>query len=547
MRIRKLVALAVALMIILCSSAIAEVTLSAGGVTPICSEKVALTIAVPDDVNVEDYETNAQTLMLEELGNYDIQFMVLSSTDYITKLNMMVQSGDKLPDIIFGTESMYPSNEMVYSWALAGALAPLTEYIRNPDTAYYFTQACERTGMDMISMMTMPDGEIYYLPTVNQSYANAAPLKFHIYTPWLEQLGKEAPATTDELYELLKAAKGIDFNGNGKADEMGLVGTYGDNYTSVVRALMNAFVYAGDPNYYTVQDGTVGFAYTTDAWKEGLKYIRTLFAEDLIPSTVLTMDSSQYQTLLNQEENCAFIFLSNWLGIFSSGNPTAQECGFFTPVTGPDGVCYASYSAVAPKATFLVTADCEYPEAAFRLGDLMLSKDQSIITRWGLEGSDWEYYEKVENKDEFCSAYTDEFDMSICTFNASFWSEPQNSSLRQNGPFIREYSIAAGIAKKPEAMTNDIVTNANSQMAYNSGKYWPAESIPVLIFNDEELAAVNDKLTTLTNRVNEETAAFLAGNLDIDSEWENFQAELKAIGINEVLEVVQGVYNRMYK
>lgn len=99
MRIRKLVALAVALMIILCSSAIAEVTLSAGGVTPICSEKVALTIAVPDDVNVEDYETNAQTLMLEELGNYDIQFMVLSSTDYITKLNMMVQSGDKLPDI----------------------------------------------------------------------------------------------------------------------------------------------------------------------------------------------------------------------------------------------------------------------------------------------------------------------------------------------------------------------------------------------------------------------------------------------------------------
>lgn len=547
MTIRKTICALMALLLAISSAAFAEVTLSAGGKTPICSETVALTIAIPDDVYVEDYETNLQTLLLEEQGNYDLSFMVLPSTDYVSKLNLMVQSGDKLPDVIFGSEGLYPSNAMVYSWAQAGAIVPLTEYITNPDVAYYFTQACERTGLDLISMMTMPDGEVYYLPSVNQSYANASPNKFFIYPSWLETLGMEAPKTTEDLYELLKAAQGVDFNGNGKADEIGLFGTFNDKFQGVLPALMNAFVYAGGENYVTVDHGVVGFAYTTDAWKEGLHYIRKFYEEGLIPMETLTMDSNQFTTLINQEDVSAFIFLSNWLGVLNSENPAANEYRYFEPITGPEGVCFTNYNAVAPKATFLVTAECENVEAAFRLGDLMLSKDHSIITRWGEQGVDWEYYENLEDKGAYVSAYTEEFDISICTFNATFWSEAQNKALRQNGPFIREYSIAAGIGKLPEAMTPYILTNGASQMAYNTGEYWPEEVVPVLIYTEDELARVNDKLMALTARVDEITAAFLAGNLDIDSEWDAFQKELKDIGIDEVLEVIQGVYDRMYK
>lgn len=542
MTIRKTICALIALLLAISSAAFAEVTLSAGGETPICSETVALTIAIPDDVYVEDYETNLQTLLLEEQGNYDLTFMVLPSTDYVSKLNLMVQSGDKLPDVIFGCEYTYPSNAMVYSWAQAGAIVPLTEYITNPDVAYYFTQACERTGLDLISMMTMPDGEVYYLPSVNQSYANASRKKFFVYLPWLEEIGLEMPKTTEDFYELLKAIKGVDLNGNGKADEMGIV----SNYNSILPALMNAFVYAGGENYVTVQDGQVGFAYTTDAWKEGLHYIRKLYAEELIPMETLTMDGDLYSTLLNQEDVVAFIFISSWLGDLSSENPAINEYGYFTPIAGPEGVCYTNYDPGIPKATFFVTADCKYPEAAFRLGDLLLSKEHSIITRWGEQGVDWEYYENVEDKESYVSLYGN-FDVSIVTFNDSFFSETQNKSLRQNAPFIREFSIAAGIGKKPESITGRNITESASQMAYNTGEYWPEEVVPVLIYTEDELARVNDKLMALTARVDEITAAFLAGNLDIDSEWDAFQKELKDIGIDEVLEVIQGVYDRMYK
>ena len=66
MTIRKTICALMALLLAISSAAFAEVTLSAGGKTPICSETVALTIAIPDDVYVEDYETNLQTLLLEE-------------------------------------------------------------------------------------------------------------------------------------------------------------------------------------------------------------------------------------------------------------------------------------------------------------------------------------------------------------------------------------------------------------------------------------------------------------------------------------------------
>ena len=42
---------------------------------------------------------------------------------------------------------------------------------------------------------------------------------------WLEKLGLEEPQTTEELYEVLKAFKTQDPNGNGKANEIPLTGS----------------------------------------------------------------------------------------------------------------------------------------------------------------------------------------------------------------------------------------------------------------------------------------------------------------------------------
>ena len=54
------------------------------------------------------------------------------------------------------------------------------------------------------------------------------------------------PTTTEEFYEVLKAFKTQDPNGNGKADEIPLIGSKDGWNQRPQDFLMNAFVYANN-------------------------------------------------------------------------------------------------------------------------------------------------------------------------------------------------------------------------------------------------------------------------------------------------------------
>ena len=56
-----------------------ETKYNAPGVFPIFKEKQTITVTAPDNAKVEDFETNAQTLMYEEQLNADFVFTVLPS------------------------------------------------------------------------------------------------------------------------------------------------------------------------------------------------------------------------------------------------------------------------------------------------------------------------------------------------------------------------------------------------------------------------------------------------------------------------------------
>ena len=68
------------------------------GVFPVCKETVALSVAVPQNANVIDWETNEQTKWLEEKGNFDLSFEVYPSSEMTTQLTLSVTAGgDDLP------------------------------------------------------------------------------------------------------------------------------------------------------------------------------------------------------------------------------------------------------------------------------------------------------------------------------------------------------------------------------------------------------------------------------------------------------------------
>ena len=309
---------------------------------------------------------------------------------------------------------------------------------------------------------------------------------------------------------------------------------------------MNAFVYAGGVDYRLFdEDGTASAAFTTEGWKDGLEYISKLFDEGLILSESLTMDTTQFKTLLNAEENVVFAF--TYMGAYDSVRSDDYIC--IDTLTGPDGVNWASFEPSSAKVTFMVTANCENPEAAFRLGDLMSSEKIGISQRFGWEGIDWDYAENVKDISSYVAS-VDGFDLSIRVYDDNtFWggSETQHSSWLQRGPYVRDYGVANGMAVDPSSMSQTTTNFNEAQVLYQEAARHPENCPKVLNFTTDEEEEISDIATSLKNYVNEFKAGVLSGNIDLEAEWDNYLNEVDKIGLETWLDVLTAAFARMYK
>lgn len=515
-------------------------------------EPTTLTIWIPDKLRV-DYNNNKMTEWLEEQGNFDLQFTAIPSADYETKVNLALTAGDieDLPDIIMHRDGGNFASSFLMEWAAAGSIIPLTEYYQDPQLASNINEAIQRTGVDYTQQLVMPDGNLYAIGSYNQSSGNEYGTKIHLYKPWLDALGEDIPTTTEELKNLLEKVAATDLNGNSKKDEIPLAGvalsSSGNNWFEM---LMNAFVYSGDKYYRTVTDGVVGAAYTTDEWKAGLAYIRGLFEEGLILSETLTMNDEQFKAVANTEDVSLFMFAGATPETVTNMD-AREEYVTIKPLTGPNGVQYASFSPSSARNSMIITANCKNPEAAFKLGDLMSCEYIGISQRWGLQGVNWDYAADVPDADQKWESPMDGYDLYIIAYDDnSFWgsTDPTDACWLQYGIYVRQYGISNG--KGLAIGSADIVKqNINRAIVdYQTGGYAPAEVIPSnLVYNDEETTVISELQGTLTNYVNEYSSAVFAGSKNLESDWDAFQKELTKIGLDEYLETVQSAYSRVYE
>lgn len=503
-----------------------------GGEKPICKEKVSLSICVPDNASIEDFETNFQTKLLEEYGNYDLTFETYPNSDFLNKINLITSSGgEDLADII-----VYPfSDNVVYQYAQAGAIVPVTQYYKDPDASYYIQDAIKRTGVDFTELITSPDGEIYGIPAYNQSLTNEYPAKIFIYQPWLDKLNLEVPTTIEEFYNVLNAFATQDPNGNGKNDEVPIMSYKSTNYW--FQALMNPFIYAGDRNYYVVDNGKVSVAYNTDGWRNGLAYIKKLFDNNLMNTLTLTQDKSQYKTILNQEETVVGVIIDTSISDISITDARREEYIGIAPLKGDNGTQYGTYRPSVPKVSYVITKNCKNVEAAFRLGDLLCSEEFSIMTRFGEEGVD---YLKATPEDH--SMY-EELGYSAMLKTVLPWGQVQNKHWAQTGPYIREYAINCGQVWDGDKKSDGYATS-KAQLFYNGT--CPEETIPKLIFTNEESEEIADISNLIMLYVQEMYAAFITGSKNLESDWDEYLDGLEGMGLETLLKNVNSAYTRMY-
>lgn len=503
---------------------------------PITEEKTELKVFVPKPSMIADLDTNTITKWYEEKTNVHINWDIASG-DTMQAVNLRMASGE-LPDVFFNVG--FPALT-VFTYGEQGAFIDLTELI---DEHTYYMKDILKNREDIKKKITT-NGKIYGLPKVLESAGQRCLDKMWVYQPWLDKLGLEAPTTTEEFYQMLKAFKEKDPNGNGIADEIPLASRGVVSDIGIEDFLMNAFTYNDTrTGRLYVEKGKVKFSANSDGYKEGLKYIKKLYDEDLLLKDSFVIDRTQL-TSLGENEAAPILgaCTAQWPGMFTlagSDSGRITEYTSISPLEGPTGLRQTPRTDITNSMgnAFIITKSCKNPHVAIKWVDWMYSNEGRIAMQGikgyreakegeiGLNGKQAKYtYEEVEEK-------------------TTAFGNVQNESWGAN---FAIYYFDLDMVGSEKLLDTDL-----NQMLYHEAidKYFDFvvdKSYPVLPIDSDVVSEYQDLEVEITTAVNKAFVAFVTGSKDIDKEWDKYCKELDQYGLPRFLKLAQERYDKYGK
>ncbi|GJM78745.1 ABC transporter substrate-binding protein [Paenibacillus sp. HMSSN-139] len=481
---------------------------------PIVNEPVTLKVLTMRWGNMGDTFTQNQWLKdLETNTNVKIEWQVVSSNDWGEQKSIMLASGT-LPDIILGDQTFSDSdivNNLSY-------FRPLDDYI-DPYMPNLKAAMAETPELKKIS--TFPDGKIYSLPTrlpsrpktKNQPVINKA---------WLDQLGLQVPDTVDDLYNVLKAFKEQDPNGNGKADEI----PYTE--TGLAPDFLNPFGITDiNANNMLVKDGKPVYYPISEEYKEGLKFANKLYAEGLIDKELFTQDATMTSAKQQNADAPIVGFTNQWTPDAVFGKWSDQYAAI-PPIAGPDGKRYNPGNPNGMsfnRNELLITTSCKYPEVAARWADQFYTNEASIQNFWGAIGT------VIQKNDD--GTYTLMDPPAGTSADAWYWEQ----SLRDFGPKYVSPSFEKNIVLNPKA--GDGLKLEIDKM----GSEYVTTPFPNVMYTAEEF----QELPTLTTDIDTYVATMRAQWVTkggIDEGWDAYVKKLNDMGLEKLMKIRTDAYDR---
>lgn len=520
---------------------------TSGDALPSMEEREVITITMA--VNTETPDAEATHLHAYLLENFKINLEVTeyNSENWETQLTLMLAE-DNLPDIISNTGMNFAEfNE----YADDGYFLNLSDYLDQiPNLLALFEEYPSYR-----QQMTNPDGNIYglsQLTTINQN----APARGFIDERWLANVGMDVPRTVDELYDVLKAFKEKDANGNGDAtDEVPMyIGSNYNNRNNAFRIIANAYgVFSDSPTTKLVvgEDGKLFAPWNTENWKDLMKYMHKLYEEELIDTNYVVRTSDEFKQMVKEER----------VGIFGANAPFAQagqkieydaNFQYFHPLTSPyvEQSTLVLTSGASTGVSFAMNANID-PEKAQRMCEMLnwiYTADGAFGVGMGVQGQDWEYvYTQWSDEhgvlEMFCPegyANSNEYKIQACIINGAF-------SL---------YSPADGRTYKITDIVDDETLYNDEELAKECGWYAlveqgireadvKVESLATLVYTKDEANERASLVTDITSYVEQMTTQFITGEADIDATWDTYVATLEQMQLQRWVEIDQAAYTRM--
>ena len=518
------------------------------GKLPLTEEDVTLTIGIMQSANTEDYETNDYTLWLEEQTGIDLQFKYFSNdkAEAVTQLNLMIAGNEKLPDILWGFTGV--DSAMMYELGEDEYFVDVKDYFSEYGywlwEEYEYVPEGDRTAIFQYG--TDPsNGALYAFPRYAQGGVDIIDSMAVINTKWLEAIGEAAPTTVDELYNVLKKFATEDPNGNGKADEIPVVGYEGGYRTDIIQWIINAFVYCLDTDFFNVTDGQVWVPYTTEEYRQAMIYLNKLYGEGLITPMFYTItDKAELTALMTPADGVAIsgIGAAHASLHYEKDNAVIFEYAALAPLKAATELGgYAAVRGSTYEYNTFITTDCENPELAFKLLDFMCGQESFLRQRNGVYGVHWEWADEGTYSSVGAPATIKAIDASVYSSqNNTCWHDVRATITTQERNATAANVDTATWAGYKSKLAADIRA---AQLAVEA----PAEVVHKFVYNASEQETVSSLKTPLSDYVAEARAMFISGVMDPndDAQWNTYLANLEAQGLQEYIEAAQSAYSRM--
>lgn len=500
---------------------------------PLVEDALTLTAFRAKVEHVSDPATNSMIQAYEEKTGIHIEW--IESSDWETDLNLMI-AGEETADlwlVPFDTTRIQTMTE-------AGMLLPLNDLIEQYG---YYTKQMWEENPDFKEIMTAPDGNIYTMIETDVGVHMPNRRKMFVKADWLEAYrkaaGKEtAPENIAEFEEMLQYFRDNDMNGNGKQDEIPLMGS---NHAEddPIYYLMSAFQQISNNFFHIDEKGEIVFEANTESWREGLRWMNHLYQEELFAAEeTYVQDRDQLRAIVNVSEASNYVvgaIPTFWEGRFvDSSVLNWTDFEPIPPIAGEDGVARATITS--PESIRLVAAissTCKDPEAALKWLDWWMSEEGAFVNVYGVkEGEDYEWVDIPSISGE---------ERSVRVLKNSY---TDNFRLGENTvPKLDRQSIRYAVSLDESTFNTN-----NTYVLYRAGKmyepYYVPQNVPTIVWsNDMDLQnEVNEYMSVVGDTVRTAYTEFILGIRDIDTEWEDYLGELESVGLEHYLELLSQYY-----
>ncbi len=476
---------------------------------------------------------------LQEKTNVEIDWTAVQADQWADKIALAMADTSSLSDFIF-TAGFSDSDLLKY--ADQGIIINLEDYI---DAYMPNLKAVFDKYPEYRTMCTDTEGHIWALPWIEQLGSGTTAIQLvdnmsFINKKWLDFLGLQMPTTVDEFEQVLiafrdhadelKAEFNIDGDiipmscimNDGGQDPMILINGFGEGYGDADKGRHIA----------VTDDLKVISSATQEGFKDGLTWMHKLYEENLIDPEAFTQEWSTYVSKgKSGRYGVCFSWdvanvdnLQDWVPLPVLTADTRN----LTPQNG-------SFTSGFDRGRCVVTAVAENPALVCAWLDQMYDPFQSPQNNWGTYGED------------------DEFDIFELGTNDEGEEMLKHAPLGDASPVeVREAECVGGPLAVLDEYYGKYVTcpdDAQYRLDWIKDNFTPDVNhkyvYPNVFMTREDTEKLSNLQADITKEINAKKSDWVMNGFT-DADWDEFQKNLDAYGLEEYLGIFQKYLDAYY-